>query len=386
MNLMPRLHAEVAVAQLAKSGEELCGDKVEVTRFQGTTTVVLSDGLGSGVKANILATLTTKIASSLFKRGVALEEVVNTIAQTLPVCRERKIAYSTLHLVKLHADGQTTVVEYDSPATFILRNGQVVPFPTSEKIIAGKTVKEGFLSLQENDFMVIVSDGVIHAGIGGLLKLGWNWQGIASQLAADFSGSSNANEVAEGILNCCRGYYLDRPGDDSTVVAIKLRRPRKLTIFSGPPADKLMDEQVVGRLMQVPGKKAVSGGTTANIVSRIIDKAVKVNLSYHDPEIPPTANIEGIDLVTEGVLTLTAAIDRLDNRRRLIDNTFQDGATRLARLMLEADEIDILAGTAVNPAHQNPKFPSQINIKSQVVDKLRDKLESIGKQVSVEWV
>jgi len=382
---MPRLHAEVAVAQLSKTGEELCGDKVEVSRAGDTTTVVISDGLGSGVKANILATLTTKIASSLLKHGIPLEEVVNTIAQTLPVCRERKIAYSTLHIIKLRADGEASVVEYDSPASFLLRNGHVVPFPTHEKVVAGKTVREGYLELQENDFIVAVSDGVIHAGIGGLLKLGWNWQGISSQLASNYSSDCNATEVAEGILNCCNGYYLGRPGDDSTVVAMKLRRSRKLVLFTGPPSDKSLDERVVKRFLQVSGKKVVSGGTTANIVGRITGKAVKVDLSYHDPEVPPTARIEGLDLVTEGVLTLTAAIDRLNNCRRLNDASFQDGATLLARLLLEADQIDILAGTAVNPAHQNPNFPSQINIKNQVLNKLCAKLELIGKQVAVEW-
>ncbi|MBU2699434.1 hypothetical protein Ga0466249_000513 [Sporomusaceae bacterium BoRhaA] len=381
---MHRLHAEVAVAQLSKSGEELCGDKVEVSQVGDTTTIVVSDGLGSGVKANILATLTTKIASSLLKHGIPLEEVVNTIAQTLPVCRERKIAYSTLHIVKLHIDGKTTVVEYDSPASFLLRNGHVIPFPTHEKVVAGKTVREGYLALQENDFIIIVSDGVIHAGIGGLLKLGWSWQGISNQLALNYSSRCNASEVAEGILNCCNGYYLGRPGDDSTVVAVKLRRQRQLTLFTGPPVDKFMDERVVNRFLQVPGKKVVSGGTTANIVGRITGKSVKVDLSNLDPEVPPTAKIEGIDLVTEGVLTLTAVIERLDDRRRLSDMSFQDGATLMARLMLEADKIDILAGMAVNPAHQNPILPSQINIKNHVLDKLCTKLESIGKQVTLE--
>lgn len=381
---MHRLHAEVAVAQLSKSGEELCGDKVEVSQVGDTTTIVVSDGLGSGVKANILATLTTKIASSLLKHGIPLEEVVNTIAQTLPVCRERKIAYSTLHIVKLHIDGKTTVVEYDSPASFLLRNGHVIPFPTHEKVVAGKTVREGYLALQENDFIIIVSDGVIHAGIGGLLKLGWSWQGISNQLALNYSSRCNASEVAEEILNCCNGYYLGRPGDDSTVVAVKLRRQRQLTLFTGPPVDKSMDERVVNRFLQMPGKKVVSGGTTANIVGRITGESVKVDLSNLDPEVPPTAKIEGIDLVTEGVLTLTAVIERLDDKRRLNDMSFQDGATQLARLLLEADKIDILAGMAVNPAHQNPILPSQINIKNHVLDKLCNKLELISKQVTLE--
>ncbi|MDR3562694.1 MAG: SpoIIE family protein phosphatase [Negativicutes bacterium] len=383
---MIQLHPEVAVAQLSKCREELCGDKVEVTRSGELTTVVISDGLGSGVKANILATLTTKIASSLLKRGIPLEEVVNTVAQTLPVCRERKIAYSTLHIIKFRPDGQTTVVEFDSPATFLVRGGQVVPFPTKEKEIAGKTVMEGHLALQENDCIVAVSDGVIHSGIGGLLKLGWNWQGISAELTAMDPGKLSAAQIAAGILNCCNGYYLGQPGDDSTVVAVKLRRPRRLTLLTGPPADTAQDEAVVRRFLSEPGKKVVSGGTTANVVGRVTGKKVKVDLSYYDPLVPPTARIDGIDLVTEGVLTLAAASERFSDPTRLDNLSHQDGATLMVRLLLEADKICIYAGTAVNPAHQNPNFPTHINIKKQVLDNLQAKLEAAGKDVTVEWI
>lgn len=380
-----QLHAEVAVAQLSKVGEELCGDRVEVSRAGAVTTVVLSDGLGSGVKANILATLTTKIASSMLKRGIPLEEVVNTVAQTLPVCRDRKIAYSTLHIIKLLADGETKVVEFDSPAAFLIRGGKVVPFPTREKVISGKTVKEGSLSLQEDDFIVAVSDGVMHAGIGGLLKLGWNWNGIATQLAEANATSASAQDIANQVINCCNGYYLGKPGDDSTVVAVKLRQPRHLTLMAGPPANPGEDEQVVKEFARRPGKKAVAGGTTANIVGRITGNPVVVDLAYHDPDVPPRAHIKGVDLVTEGILTLNTVIDRFGNTKMLGNATYQDGATMLARLLLEADKIDILAGTAVNPAHQNPNFPARINIKVQVLTNLKAKLESCGKQVNIKW-
>lgn len=383
---MAALYAEIAVAQLAKTGEELCGDKVEISRGDRATTVVLSDGLGSGVKANILATLTTKIASSLLKRDVSLPEVVNTIAQTLPVCRERKIAYSTLHIVKILSSGEVRIVEFDCPASFLLRGGKVVAIPTSEKLVAGKAIREGSLQLQEDDVVVAVSDGVIHAGIGGLLKLGWNWQGIAGELAAAGLAENDAETIAGRILDCCNGYYMGRPGDDSTVVAVKIRRPRQLTLLTGPPANRDMDEMIVKRFMRSPGRRVIAGGTTANIVGRITGRPVKVELAYDDPEIPPTASIEGIDLTTEGVLTLTAATARLARPKALRGQERRDGATMLARLLLEADTIEVLAGTAVNPAHQNPNFPSQINIKGQVLGQLREKLEALGKQVTIEWV
>lgn len=382
---MERLYAEVAVAQLSKTGEELCGDNVEITRTAEKTIVVLSDGLGSGVKANILATLTTKIASSLLKRGIDLEEVVHTIAQTLPVCKERKVAYSTLQIIELAPDGATMIVEYDSPETFLLRNGQALPFPTREKLVSGKLVKAGELLLQENDFVVAVSDGVIHSGIGGLLKLGWNWNGISHQLEENYSEGCSAADVAEGILNCCNGYYLGRPGDDSTVVVIKLRQPRNLTLLTGPPADPALDAAVVEEFLAASGKKAVAGGTTANVVGRISGRTVTVDLSYQDATVPPTAMIDGVDLVTEGVLTLNAAIERLGDQRRLRDASYRDGATRLTRLLLDADQIDIVAGTAVNPAHQNPAFPAWINIKRQILESLQRELEQRGKRVSIRW-
>ncbi|MBP2652870.1 MAG: stage sporulation protein [Firmicutes bacterium] len=379
------LYAEVATWQLSKTGEELCGDKVEVVRNSMATTVVISDGLGSGVKANILATLTTKIASSLLARGIPLEEVVTTIAQTLPVCRERKLAYSTLHIITLTSSGEATVVEFDSPATYLVRGGKVLPFPTMEKVVAGKIVKQGELRLQENDVIVGVSDGVIHAGIGGLLKLGWNWQGVKEQLAADFHDQFTADEIAKRLLGCCNGYYLGQPGDDSTVVAIKLRRPRQLVLLTGPPADKVIDERVVRRFLHQSGCKVIAGGTTAKIVGRIMNKPVVADLAYYDPDVPPTATIEGIDLVTEGVLTLFITVSRLDDSHRLNDSSFRDGATQLARLLLSSDRVHIYAGTAINPAHQNPLFPAQINIKKQALGDLKAKLESIGKQVTMEW-
>jgi Stage II sporulation protein E (SpoIIE). len=382
---MDALYPEIAVAQLSKTGEELCGDKVEIARTDAATTVVISDGLGSGVKASILATLTTKIASSMLKRNIPLSEVVPTITETLPVCRERKIAYSTLQIIKIHPDSMATVVEFDSPTTFLFRSGHVVPFPTEAQNIGGKAVRAGHLLLGENDVIVAVSDGVIHAGIGGLLKLGWDWTGIAAELTANCSVADDAEQIADHILGCCNGYYIGKPGDDSTVVVVKLRQPRHLTLFTGPPANREMDDKVVRSFLLRPGKRAVAGGTTANIVSRVTGKPVVVDLNYQDPDIPPIATIAGLDLVTEGVLTLTAAITRLDAPRKLRDLRRSDGATLLARMMAEADRIDIMAGTAVNPAHQNPNFPAQINIKTQVLANLRAKLEAMGKQVTLEW-
>ncbi len=383
---MQHFHAEVGISQLSKYGEELCGDNVEVVRTANSTIIVLSDGLGSGVKANILAMLTTKIASSMLRRGIPLEDVVNTIAQTLPVCRQRKIAYSTFHIIKINEMGMASVIEFDCPASFLLRGQHVLPFPSQEKIIAGKTLREGELMLQENDKIVMVSDGVIHAGIGGLLKLGWGWQGVEEELHTANQINTDAEQVSSHIINCCQGFYLDKPGDDSTAVVVKIRPKRALTIFIGPPANASDDERITKSFLTRPGKKVVAGGTTAHIVSRITGKPVTTKLNYEDPQIPPIGHIEGIDLVTEGVLTVNAAVERLLHPKILKQSTRQDGATLLAKMLLDADRITFFVGTAINPAHQNPSFPAQLNIKSQVLIKMQEVLVKLEKQVEIKWL
>ncbi len=380
------LHAEVTVSQMCKNGEELCGDNVQITRTGDSLIVVVSDGLGSGVKANILATLTTKIASSMLARGASLDDVVETIAQTLPVCRERKIAYSTLQILRIDQTGNATLVEFDSPRTLLSRAGHVMPFPAQTKMVGGKSVLAGQFELKEDDWVVMVSDGVIHAGIGGLLPLGLGWEGLSARLAEDVVKATDTTDICASLLNCCEGYYLGKPGDDTTIVAVKIRRPRWLNLMMGPPASAEQDEDVVRRFLAAPGQKVVSGGTTATLVSRVMGKPLKVSLEYHDPSIPPIAFLDGIDLVTEGVLTLNAAADKLRSLPDLKRSSRKDGATLIARLLMDVDHVHIWAGGAVNPAHQNPLLPSAMNIKVQVLGRLRTQLEALGKVVQIDWV
>ena len=380
------LHAEVTVSQLCKNGEELCGDNVQITRTGDSLIVVVSDGLGSGVKANILATLTTKIASSMLARGASLDDVVETIAQTLPVCRERKIAYSTLQILRIDQTGNATLVEFDSPRTLLSRAGHVMPFPAQTKMVGGKSVLAGQFELKEDDWVIMVSDGVIHAGIGGLLPLGLGWEGLSARLAEDVVKATDTTDICASLLNCCEGYYLGKPGDDTTIVAVKIRRPRWLNLMMGPPASPEQDEEVVRRFLAAPGQKVVSGGTTATLVSRVMGKPLKVSLEYHDPSIPPIAFLDGIDLVTEGVLTLNAAADKLRSLPDLKRSSRKDGATLIARLLMDVDHVHIWAGGAVNPAHQNPLLPSAMNIKVQVLGRLRTQLEALGKVVQIDWV
>lgn len=387
--MMMSYFIDTAYDSINKYGEELCGDKVEIVRVDDSLIVVLSDGLGSGVKANILASLTSKIAATMLKEGSTIFETVDTIMSTLPVCSIRKLAYSTFTIVKVHNDGRVYIAEYDNPPFFLIGNDNTSIYK-NELVINDKKVKESAFALKEGDKLVIVSDGVIHAGIGNLLNLGWQWEDVFEYLKTNSFEKRYARDIVKDLIGVCQELYCGIPGDDATVVSIMVRKPQTVNIFSGPPEDRAKDSYVIQKLMSLDGKKIVCGGTAGNIAARELKEDIIVDIDYVDPEIPPTAKISGIDLVTEGVLTLKKTVEKLrkyhnDLNEALLDG--EDGASMLAKtLIYECTHLNMIVGSAINPAHQNPSFPADLSIKLNIIDELVKIMREMGKQVNIEYV
>jgi hypothetical protein len=387
-----KIRTEVCWESINKYGEELCGDKVEVVQDPEKTILVLADGLGSGVKANILSTLTTKIAATMLKEGASIDETVQTMVSTLPVCKVRKIAYSTFTIIKVDCKGNCYIVEYGNPPVFYLRNGRIKNINGTQRKIAEKEITESRFKVEEDDMLIAVSDGVVHAGVGGLLNLGWQWENIAQYIEKVSRSENSVKNLVKLLSTVTLNFYLDRAGDDATIMAMKIIRPRPLVVFTGPPRNTWDDEKAVEELMTTPGQKVVCGGTAAQIVARVLKRELETSTEFIDPRIPPTARIQGIDLVTEGVLTLARAREILQRYAmprikfsdlKQLNN--KDGASRLARLLVDATDITFLLGNAINPAHQNPDFPKGLSIKLNIVKDIIDILRGIGKNINVKY-
>ncbi|HEY8463491.1 MAG TPA: SpoIIE family protein phosphatase [Bacillota bacterium] len=375
---------ETGWSSLSKYGEELCGDNIEIARTADAVVAVLADGLGSGVKANILSKMTAKIIATMFEKGATLPEVVETVTDTLPICQKRNIAYSTFTIIQVREDGETYIVEFDNPAVFYLTQGKIQQINPQMVEICGKRIKESRFIMHPGDIIIAVSDGVIHAGLGEILNLGWQWENVAEYLEQIAINNLDAEGWCQWLMNACEQLYAGKPGDDTSVLTVKLRNPKTLTVALGPPRQRKDDAIFTQLIMAEPGKRVICGGTTGTIVARQLGREIEVNLDQLDPVIPPTGRLKGMELVTEGIITVSHTLELLKQYRKAADLPNRtNGAVALARLLLESDKIRFLVGKAVNPAHQNPDLPLNATLKMQVIQEIFELLQKRGKEVTI---
>ncbi len=380
-------YIDFACHALNKKGEELCGDQVDVFKSDDDTFFVMADGLGSGVKANILATLTVKIAMTMLRSGESLEETIDTIMNTLPVCSVRKVAYSTFCMIHIKGNGHCRLIEYHNPPVFYYKQNKIVPYDSCFETYGDKEVRISEFDLEIGDYLTIVSDGAIHAGVGQMLNHGWEWEHIASYL--DRQQPKSAEHITKCLIETCNNLYDNRPGDDTTVATIMLKKPQVTRIFSGPPEDKGKDPEVAFAFMEGTVKKVICGGTAANLVARELLLDLRTELDYYEPSVPPIAHLKGIDLVTEGVLTLRKVSEKLEDysEGQIIPFHLRDAATLLSDLLInDSTHIEFWIGKAINPAHQNPDFPFELSIKLHVLEKIIGTLKKIGKIVTIKYI
>lgn len=393
---MNNVHVETYHASLNKKNEELCGDKVKVLRNETSCTVVLSDGLGSGVKANVLATLTSEIIATMLNEGADLSDAIETIINTLPVCSERKVAYSTFTVCQVFYDGRVFMAEYDGPEAIVLRKGKEMRIEKEILCQQDKEVKISSFVCEPDDQIVFFSDGIIHAGIGTILNLGWDHKEVVQHMETMYTPTDTAKATCMNLLLAVNDLYQGLPGDDSTVAVVKILPPKQSVMVVGPPANKEDDEAVVMKLMKATGKKIVCGGSTSQMTARVLKEEIRMpNILDFLGDVPPIAYINGIDLVTEGAITLKKVLEHLrecnasnDYLNHFVESETGDGAFLLAHMLIcECSAIHFIQGRADNIAHTNINYsPISLDQKIQTVEKIGDELKKLGKIVTYEQI
>ncbi len=389
---MNDLCADIGYKSINHVGEQLCGDHVDVVEQSETSTViVLADGLGSGVKASILSTLTSKIISTMMAEGLTLEDCVETIAQTLPICSVRGVAYSTFTILHLVDNREMELIQYDNPLAILLRGGKNYDYPKTEMNIGGKKIYKSVIKLEEDDIFIAMSDGCPHAGIGLAYNFGWKREDIIDFMETVSLAGYTAKTLSTVLIDEVDRLYEQKPGDDATACVVKIRRRVPMNLLFGPPSNRDDCNRMMSLFFSKEGKHIVCGGTTSSIAAKYLGKPVKASLSYVKSDIPPIAEIEGVDLVTEGVITINRVVEYAKDavgENKLYEKWSygHDGASLICRLLFEeATDINFYVGRAINPAHQNPELPINFNIKMNLVEELSGCLRRMGKHIKVSY-
>lgn len=376
---------EIGAASVNKQTEGICGDFWCQSGNEEQQILVLSDGMGSGVKANILATLTAKMLSSMLAGNIPIDECVMTVSETLPMCKERKLAYATFTALKLQ--GLTAyMVRYDNPPSLLIRHGKPARFPYSVHFVGEKEIHESTLSLEEGDVLLLMSDGITQAGRGKTGD-GWPSEEIAALAAQYDSEDMSPQRMAALILRAAQSLNLDEADDDATVVVLKVRRRYAANVMIGPPENREDDQATMRLFFSKAGAHAVCGGTTAKTVANYLGQKIYSLEDTATDDVPAMSRIEGVDLVTEGFLTLQATVELIRQYRKDCMMTLElekgkDGASRLAQLLLEqATDVNIFFGTAVNTA--NHTGHTSFQNKLGLAEALEKELSELGKTVKL---
>ena len=389
---MNDLCADIGYKSVNHYGEELCGDHVDVVeQDENSTVIVLADGLGSGVKASILSTLTSKIISTMMAEGLPIEECVSTIAATLPVCSVRGVAYSTFTIIHLKNNDIAEIIQYDNPQVIIIRDEQNYDYPRTEMNIGGKKIFKSVIKLRENDIFVAMSDGCPHAGIGLSYNFGWKREDIISFMETLAPVGYTAKTLSTILVDECFKLYGGKPGDDATACVVRVRKREPMNILFGPPSNRDDANRMMSLFFSKEGKHIICGGTTSSIAAKYLNKPIKASLNFEKADVPPIAEIEGVDLVTEGVITVNKVLEYAkdylgENEHYEHWSLKRDGASLISRLLFEeATDINFYVGRAINPAHQNPDLPINFSIKMNLVEELSACLKKMGKRIKVSY-
>ncbi len=380
------LHVEVTVAQSARRAGDVCGDQVSVRRGARASTVIVCDGIGKGLKANLAARMLVSRLTELIERGVSLRRAFARCVETTERYKSRGTTYAAFSVASVLPDGSATVLSYEAPgAIYVLAHGEASAPATRTESIGRALVHEATVRLGRGDGLLLLSDGVTQAGLGDARPRGWPVDEVARFVERHRQAGLGPDAIPDAVHRQALRYWGNPSGDDVTACLLRLRSGLTLNLLTGPPTDKREDAAIVQRFLGRDGDKVVCGGTTASVVARASGRDVQIDRDSRDALAPPASRIEGVDLVTEGAVTLNQVANLLDVEPEELPR--EGPVADLVRRLIEADRVRILAGLARNPAAGDVSL-KQLGVlqRETIIERLADQLRAQGKLVIVETV
>ncbi|AEE17722.1 SpoIIE family protein phosphatase [Treponema brennaborense] len=398
--VLPETFIEVGHYQLCKYNQHAEGDVFlsQKNPADGRVITTLSDGLGSGIKAGVLATLTATMATKFIANDIPIRRAAEIIMNTLPVCKERGISYATFTLVDIEPNATVRIMEYDNPPYVLIRQQTIIEpikdiTPIERKNKKTAPTRDALLqysryAARPGDRLVFFSDGVTQVGMGSpCYPFGWgspNAQTFILEKVIE-NPEISARDLARSVVQEACFHDGFKPKDDITCGVIYFRKPRDMLVMTGPPVHKESDSEIARIFSLFDGHKIICGGTTANILSRELNRPIRVSLKDFDPKVPPYSEMEGADMVTEGIITMGAVSEILENRAEM-DGLAVNAATKMVELFLNCDRIWFVVGTKINEAHQDPNMPVELEIRRNVVKKIAALLQDTYlKEVHIQY-
>jgi hypothetical protein len=378
------LHVEIAGTQSSKRPGDPCGDYFRYLRTPLATTVIVADGIGSGTKAHIAAVMCVSRLFELLEQDFSLRDAFAAVVRTMTDAMGSELPFVAFTVARIHIDGRTTVLSFESPPPIFVtaRKAQVLEQRTFN--LGNAVIGEAQYHLEPGEGLLICSDGITQAGIGAGLPLGWGSEGVCRYMNELLADGVPIMGLADEVHEYACTLWGPKQGDDCTAIIAGCRLGRTVNLMTGPPLDRNQDHALISRFLRSEGSKVVCGATTAKIVGRVTDSQVEVQEST-SMITPPAYRLPGIDLVTEGAVTLNQAYNIIDEEPDAYAE--HSAVTELCDMLHAADRINILLGMAHNPASGDISFRQQgILPRAKIVPLLADKLREQGKLVVVEEV
>ncbi|MDD3145841.1 MAG: SpoIIE family protein phosphatase [Candidatus Riflebacteria bacterium] len=381
---MGYLHVEIDIAQTAKKDSGICGDAVRSFRTPEATVVLLVDGIGSGIKANIYANMACSRLEKLLESGFSLRKAFSSLVKTMHESRGSDMPYSVFTIVRILNNGEATILSYEMPEAIFVGRHSASVLQRRNFTLEREVISESNLFLESGEGLVLFSDGITLAGIGGKTRQGWNPVEIC-RFVNDKLAAGERKKIHQKIHRHAIDLWGHPCGDDCTVLSVFCRPGKVANILTGPPSSPVDDQKIISCFLALPGLKIVCGATTAQIVARHLGVEMTINAEDTSMISPPGYSIKGIDLVTEGAVTLNQLYNILDADPNFLDP--DSAVTRLFDAIIDADRINFMVGMTLNIGHTDIAFRQQgIIPRIKIVELLAEKLTSEGRLIDIKKV